>query len=52
MKQSDINSTLLNVRLARSEEAQQSHIMLGILQLLYVIAERLDAFEEEEEDEL
>lgn len=49
MKRSDINTTLLNTRIARDNTARCAHLLLGIYQLLVAIAEEMDILEEDEE---
>lgn len=49
MKRSEINTTLLNTRIARDNTARCAHLLLGIYQLLVAIAEDMDIFEEDEE---
>lgn len=49
MKRSDINTSLLNTRIARDNTARRAHLLLGIYQLLVAIAEEMDILEEDEE---
>ena len=49
MKRSDINTTLLNTRIARDNTARCAHLLLGIYQLLVAIAEDMEILEEDEE---
>lgn len=49
MKRSQINTTLLNTRIAHDNTARCAHLLLGIYQLLVAIAEEMDILEEDEE---
>lgn len=51
MKRSEVELTLLNARIARTNEARAIHLLLGIHKLLYAVAEEMGVFEEDEEDE-
>lgn len=50
MKREQITNTLLNARIARTNEQRAVHLLLGIYNLLYAIAEDMDIFEDEKED--
>lgn len=50
MKREDVRLTLLNARICRTEEARAAMLLVGIHELLYAIAEKMDVFEDDEEE--
>ena len=50
MKRSEVTLTLLNARIARTDEARIAHLLVGIHSLLYAIADNMDIFEDDEEE--
>lgn len=52
MKRSDVSDTLRLAMVARTDALANRHLLMGILLMLYGIAEQLDVFENENgEDE-
>lgn len=51
MKRSDVEITLLNAKIARTNEARALHLLLGIHELLYAIADEMGVFDDDEEEE-
>ncbi len=51
MNRKNVQLTLLNARIARTNEARMAILLTGIHELLYYIAEEMGIFEDDEEDE-
>lgn len=51
MNRKNVQLTLLNARIARTNEARMAVLLTGIHELLYYIAEEMGIFEDDEEDE-
>ena len=51
MNRKNVQLTLLNARIARTNEARMAILLAGIHELLYYIAEEMGIFEDDEEDE-
>ena len=51
MNRKNVQLTLLNARIARTNEARMAVLLIGIHELLYYIAEEMGIFEDDEEDE-
>lgn len=51
MNRENVRLTLLNARIARTNEARMAVLLTGIHELLYYIAEEMGIFEDDEEDE-
>jgi len=51
MKRENVKLTLLNARIARTDESRSTIMLVGIHELLYAIAEQLGCFDEEEDDD-
>lgn len=51
MKRKDVKRTLLRARIARTDESRSTIMLVGIHELLYVIAEQLGCFDEDDDEE-
>lgn len=51
MNRKNVQLTLLNARIARTNEARMAILLTGIHELLYYIAEEMGIFEDDEEEE-
>ena len=51
MKRSEVTLTLLRARIARTDEARIAHLLVGIYSLLCAIADDMDIFENEDEEQ-
>ena len=51
MNRKNVQLTLLNARIARTNEARMAILLTGIHELLYYIAEEIGVFDDDEEDE-
>jgi hypothetical protein len=51
MNRKNVQLTLLNARIARTNEARMAVLLTGIHELLYYIAEEMGIFDDDEEDE-
>ena len=51
MNRKNVQLTLLNARIARTNEARMAILLTGIHELLYYIAEEMGVFDDDEEDE-
>lgn len=51
MNRKNVQLTLLNAHIARTNEARMAVLLTGIHELLYYIAEEMGIFEDDEEDE-
>lgn len=51
MNRKNVQLTLLNARIARTNEARMAVLLTGIHELLYHIAEEMGIFEDDEEEE-
>lgn len=51
MNKKNVQLTLLNASIARTNEARMVILLTGIHELLYYIAEEMGIFEDDEEDE-
>ena len=49
MKRSEVELTLLNAKIARTNEDRAIPLLLGIHKLLYAVAEEMGVFEDDEE---
>lgn len=51
MKRENVERTLLNARIARTDEQRSTILLVGIHELLYAIAKQLGCFDEEDDDD-
>ena len=51
MNRKSIEITLLNARIARTNEARMTVLLAGIHELLYHIAEKMGVFEDDNDEE-
>lgn len=51
MNRKNVQLTLLNARIARTNEARMAILLTGIHELLYYIADEMGIFEDDEEEE-
>lgn len=51
MNRKNVQLTLLNARIARTNEARMAILLTGIHELLYYIAEEMGIFEDDEKEE-
>lgn len=51
MNRKNVQLTLLNARIARTNEARMAILLTGIHELLYCIAEEMGVFEDDDDEE-
>lgn len=51
MNRKNVQLTLLNARIARTNEARMAILLTGIHELLYHIAEEMGVFEDDDDDD-
>ena len=51
MNRKNVQLTLLNARIARTNEARMAILLTGIHELLYYIAEEMGVFEDDDDDD-
>jgi len=51
MKRKSVQLTLLKARIARTNEARATLLLVGIHELLYAIANKMGVFEDEDDDD-
>lgn len=51
MNRKNVQLTLLNARIARTNEARMAILLTGIHELLYHIAEEMGVFEDDDDEE-
>ena len=51
MNRKNVQLTLLNARIARTNEARMAILLTGIHELLYHIAEEIGVFEDDDDEE-